>query len=151
MLDPGTISWLLDMALREVALFAAVGLLLGGIDDFAMDMLWLLRSATRRLTIYRRHRPTTAATLPPPDRPGRMAILIGAWDEGDVIGAMLGHALDRLDHHDFRIFVGVYPNDPATRDAVAAIQAHHPRGRLVHMVGGQRAGPTTKAECLNRL
>ncbi|WP_070935185.1 glycosyl transferase family protein [Edaphosphingomonas haloaromaticamans] len=147
----GALPWLLDAALREVALFAAIGILIGGIDDLAMDMLWLLRTAKRRLTVYRRHRPATAARLPPPDSPGRIAIFIGAWDEGEVIGPMLRHALDRLDHADFRIFVGVYPNDPATQTAVRAVQANHARGGRVRMVDGRLPGPTTKAECLNRL
>jgi len=63
-----------------------------------------------------------------------------------VIGAMLRTALARLDHADYRIFVGCYPNDPATIAAVSAIG--DPRVRLVV---GERAGPTTKADCLNNL
>ena len=149
--DPGGLTWLADAALREIALFAAIGILLGGIDDLAMDLLWLGRTMLRRWTVYRRHVPATAVTLPPPDRPGRLAIFIGAWDEGEVIGPMLRHALDRIDHGDYRIFVGVYPNDTATQAAVRAVQRHHPHGRHVRMVGGTLPGPTTKAECLNRL
>ncbi|WP_380873437.1 hypothetical protein ACFB49_41480 [Sphingomonas sp. DBB INV C78] len=148
---PGLLSWLLDGALREATLFAAIGLLIGGIDDLAMDLLWLFRSAIRRLTVYRRHPPANATTLPPADHPGRIAIFIGAWDEGDVIGAMLRHALDRLDHDDYRIFVGTYPNDPATISAVASVQSHYARGDMVRLVRGELSGPTTKAECLNRL
>ena len=149
--NPEMLSGLLDAALHEIALFAAIGLLIGAIDDLAMDILWLLRAARRRLTIYRRHRPATIATLPPPAAPGRIAIFIGAWDEGDVIGAMLCYALDHLDHDNFRIFVGIYPNDPVTRTAAEAVQANHAKGALVRIVGGHLAGPTTKAECLNRL
>lgn len=151
MLDVGGVAWLVDAALREIALFAAIGILIGGIDDLAMDLLWLARTAWRRLTIYRRHRPATAATLAPPRHPGRIAIFIGAWDESDVIGAMLRHALGRIDHDDYRIFVGVYPNDPATQAAVLAAQRHHPQGDRVRMVAGTLPGPTTKAECLNRI
>lgn len=151
MSDPGGWAWLVDVALREAALFAAFGILIGGIDDLAMDLLWLVRAAVRRWTVYRRHAPASAATLPPPARPGRIAIFIGAWDEGAVIGAMLRHALDYVDHADYRLFVGVYPNDPATQAAVEAVRRHHPHGARVRIVGGMLPGPTTKAECLNRL
>ena len=133
-------------ATHEAMLFAAVGLAVGGIDDLLIDLLWLGRSARRRMTVYRRFPRCTADRLPPPEAPGRIAVFIGAWHEARVIGAMLRAALDRYDHGDYRIYVGVYPNDPATQAAVRAVE--DPR---VVMVGGMLPGPTTKAECLNRL
>jgi adsorption protein B len=136
------------MLARELMLFAAVGLFVGGIDDLAVDLIWLSRLCWRQLTVYRRHEPVTAATLPPPNNPGRIAIFIGAWDESAVIGEMLRTALGRFDHGDYRIYVGVYPNDPATIAAVGAVASED---RRVRMVSGTLAGPTTKAECLNRL
>lgn len=144
----GALPWLLELACRELTLFAAVGLLIGGIDDLAIDLIWIGRSLWRRAIIYRRHPRATAATLPPPDDPGALAIFIGAWDESAVIGEMLTAALARLDHDDFRIYVGTYPNDPATSAAVAAVARGDDRVRLVC---GTLDGPTTKAECLNRL
>ena len=61
---------------------------------------------------------------------------------------MLSTALARFDHPDYRIHVGLYPNDIATIDAAAGVAAHDPRVRLVI---GRRDGPTTKADCLNTL
>src|SRR3546814_12950699 len=84
--------------------------------------------------------------LAPPDRPGAMAILIPAWDESTVIAEMLKGALKRLDHPHYRLFVGVYPNDPYTVAAVR--QVADPR---VIPVITSRDGPTTKADCLNHL
>lgn len=138
----------LDIAMRELALFAAVGLLIGGIDDLLLDLLWIVRAARRRLRAYPR---ATIATLAAPRTPGRIAIFIGAWDESAVIGAMLRTSLDRLDHHDYRIFVGTYPNDPATEAAIAEVRRTHPKGARVRAISGLLPGPTTKAECLNRL
>lgn len=138
----------LDVAMRELALFAAVGLLIGGIDDLVMDGIWIARAARRRWRGFPR---ATMATLPPPDRPGRIAIFIGAWDEATVIGAMLRTTLDRIDHADYRIFVGTYPNDAATADAIAQVAQSHAKGDVIRRVDGILPGPTTKAECLNRL
>ncbi|MGJ3628817.1 glycosyltransferase [Sphingomonas sp. MMS24-JH45] len=42
-----------------------------------------------------------------------------------------GHALLRYRHDDYRLYVGCYPNDRATIDAVAAVVADDPRVRLV--------------------
>lgn len=139
------IGWLLAGAARELGLFAAVGLAIGGLDDLAVDLLWIARSLWRRATIYSRFPRTTMANLPPPEAPGRIAIFVPAWHESAVIGPMLRAALDAIRHADYRIYIGTYPNDPATSEAIAALG-----DRRLRIVEGTRPGPTTKAECLNR-
>jgi adsorption protein B len=139
-------GWLLACAARELSLFASVGLVIGGLDDLVVDALWIGRGAWRRLTVYSRFRRATLETLPPPKEPGRIAVFIGAWQEAAVIGPMLRAALKAIRHDDYRIYIGTYPNDRATADAIRAIDDHRLR-----IVGGARPGPTTKAECLNRV
>lgn len=129
---------------REITLFAAAGFLLLGAGDLAVDLIWL-KLRLRRL-LRRGAPPATIASLPPPDRPGPLAIFVPAWDEAAVIGPMLTHALRVIDHPDYRIYVGCYPNDPETIAAIAAVA--DPRVRLVV---GRVPGPTTKADCLNAI
>jgi adsorption protein B len=127
---------------REVLLFAAFGFLVGGIDDLLVDFLYIAGRLTgrgRRLALDR---------LAPTDVPGRIAILVPAWDEVAVIGPMLDAALRSIEHDDYRIYVGTYPNDPATIGAVASVADRDPRVRLVI---GPVAGPTTKGDNLNIL
>jgi adsorption protein B len=138
----------MQTARNELLLFAAVGLLLGGVDDLAFDSIYGCRHVWRRFTIYRRHPRMTADALPAPHRPGTMAVLIPAWDEAAVIGAMLGHCLRQWRADDVHVFVGVYPNDRATLEAVAGVAQGSDRVTIV--VNGQ-PGPTTKADCLNSL
>jgi len=138
----------LDVSAREMMLFAAVGFLISGIDDLFVDLLWLGRSLWRRLVIFQKYSPATINSLAPPAHPGKIAILIGAWAESPVIGAMLRAALARIEHDDYRIYVGTYANDAATVRVVAEVAREDPRIRLV---AGQVIGPTTKGECLNRV
>ena len=112
--------WTAERATHELALFAAVGILLGGVDDLAVDLIWIVRSAWRRATIYSRFDRADAGSLRP-RAPGRIAVFVPAWQESAVIGPMLRTALARWNGCDFRIYVGTYPNDPATRDAVREI------------------------------
>jgi len=135
-------------AARELALFAAIGFLIGGLDDLLIDLLWMVRRLWRRLFVDRLQPPVTAATLPPPDRPGWLAIFVPAWDEADVIGRMLEAALARFEHPDYRIYVGCYPNDPETQAEIEAVAKHDARVRLVV---SPHEGPTTKADCLNSI
>jgi len=137
-------AWI-DAILRETMLFAAIGFLIGGLDDLAVDFTYLLRSLRRR---WRGARPPLLDAFPVAGCTGRIAVLVPAWDESAVIGAMLRATLARFDHPDWRLYVGVYPNDRATIDAVAAAATGEPRLRIVV---NPRAGPTTKADCLNAL
>jgi adsorption protein B len=137
---------LVELGARELALFAAVGFLIGGIDDLVIDLIWICRSLWRRIAIYTRHTRADATTLAPPDAPGRLAIFVAAWQESPVIGGMIATALARLGHPDWRLYVGCYPNDPETIEAVERAASGDPRVRLVV---GDRPGPTTKAGCLN--
>src|SRR3546814_20114574 len=54
--DWGWIVWGLDAAVHEALLFAAVGFLVGGIDDLAIDAIFLVRIAWRRASVMRRYR-----------------------------------------------------------------------------------------------
>jgi len=137
---------LCEWSARELGLFAAVGFLIGGIDDLLIDLLWMGRSLWRSATVYRRHPRADAGSLPAPAEPGRLALFVAAWREEAVIGAMVATALARFRHPDWRLYVGCYPNDPGTIDAVRRAAAGDPRVRLVI---GNQPGPTTKAGCLN--
>ncbi|MGE4323311.1 MAG: glycosyltransferase [Sphingobium sp.] len=136
------------VAYHEILLFAAIGLLIGGIDDLIVDMVFLARSGWRHLTIYKRHPRMTTATLPPSPSPGRIAIFVPAWREADVIAAMLRHATSAWGQSDYCLFVGTYPNDRRTIDAVTTVAMEQSR---VLLAVNHRDGPTTKADCLNIL
>lgn len=127
---------LLAVLTRELLWLSATAIAISSIDDIAVDALWLTRVAFRR-----------APDLPAePAEPGRFAILVPAWDEADVIGPMLTRLLSTLEHPDYTVFVGVYPNDPATCAAVAQVADV----RIITVLTSS-AGPTTKADCLNHL
>lgn len=142
----GPIIIFLTLFWRELILFAGVGFLIGACDEVAIDLIWLTRATWRRLFIYARHARATATSLGPPLHPGPLVIFVAAWDESAVIGAMLRYALATLNHGDYRIYLGCYPNDPATLAAARAICDDR-----LHIVIGVRDGPTTKADCLNTL
>jgi adsorption protein B len=130
----------------ELALFAAVGFLLFAIDDLVVDLIYFVRQVWRSLAIYSRFPKMSADQLPSPMRPGWMAVLIPAWDEATVIAPMLRATLTRFDHGEYWLFVGHYRNDPATRAAIESVR--DPRVIAVEI---DVDGPTTKADCLNRL
>lgn len=122
--------WAAQQAVHELALFAAIGLLLGGLDDLLVDLIWAARSLWRRLTIYRWHERTDAGSLSAQAN-GPVAVFVPAWRESDVIAAMAATALSRWAREDVRLYVGCYPNDLDTIRAVRSIARHDRRLRLV--------------------
>lgn len=137
------LEWL-ALVEHELLLFAAVFFLIGTLDELAVDLAW----AWLRLTGQSRSRRIDRRKLR--DRPltGPAAILIPAWHEDRVIEFTVAHAIAAWPHADLRLYIGCYRNDPATLEAVMRGSGGDPRVRaVVH----ERDGPTTKADCLNRL
>ncbi|UIP08236.1 glycosyl transferase family protein [Erythrobacter sp. SDW2] len=128
-------------------LFASLFFFLGAIDEFAVDGLWLWLKLRGRVETFRLE-PTSEASEPPKPLKGKAAILVPAWQEATVIGATIAHALKVWGHADWTLYVGCYRNDPPTIMAVIDAAAGDARVKLVIH---DAAGPTTKADCLNRL
>jgi adsorption protein B len=131
----------LDVVVCEAALFAAAGFLILGAGDLIVDAIWIATAAGQM-----RRPAMSVSDLPAPERPGRLAVFIPAWDEAAVIGDMLRASLTAWGEGDYRLYVGCYPNDPATIAAVRAVG-----DARIRLVVGAVPGPTTKADCLNRL
>ena len=137
------LEWL-ALVEHELLLFAGVFFLIGALDDLAIDGLWLwLKARGRAITpVLARSRGEDAPLA------GRAAVLIPAWQEADVVGATVAHALAAWPQADLRLYIGCYRNDPDTIAAVLAGSGGDPR---VRVVVHDAHGPTTKGDCLNRL
>lgn len=135
---------------RELLLFSAIWILIGSLNDFSMDAIWAGRRIYRRFAYYRETPPMTASQLPQADSNGLLAVFVPVWGEAAVIGEMLGNCTRSWAAATciYRIYVGCYPNDYASVAAVAAAAKDNPRIRIVLV---DHDGPTTKADCLNRL
>ena len=129
---------------HELLLFAGVFFLVGALDEVAVDIAWVwlrLTGRAKTCTVPREEmrRPALA---------GRAAVLIPTWQEDGVIADTITHALAAWPQAELRLYVGCYGNDAATVEAVMRGAATDPR---VRVVVHHHAGPTTKADCLNRL
>ncbi len=138
----------IDIFQKELLLFASVCFLIGSIDDIVFDGLWIGHSLRRKYFVYNQHDRAVVENLPAAQDDGRLAIFVPAWKEAGVISAMLRRCLEQWEHPNFRIYVGCYPNDPDTISAVSMAARGSDKVRLVLC---DQAGPTSKADCLNRL
>ena len=129
---------------HELLLFCAAFFAVGVIDEFAVDISYLWMRARGRIAT---RRVNEQALLARPLR-GRAAVFVPAWLEAAVIGPTIHHMLEVWRFKDLRIYVGCYLNDPATLASAMAAARGDPRVRIV---AHGLEGPTSKADCLNRL
>lgn len=143
------VEWLsyLLFGAKYLAFMLALLLLLLGLDDLMIDITFWARHVWRSLTTYRRNKPADEKRLfSVPEKP--LAVMVPAWNEAGVIGTMAQLAAVTLDYENYQIFVGTYPNDPATQAEVDEVCRDFPH---VHKVVCARPGPTSKADCLNNI
>src|SRR5260370_1345689 len=118
----------------------AIAILISGLDDLVVDLVWLW-------AWLRRRRAKPAASPEAKNAPEkRIAIFVPLWREHAVIERMLDHNLAAIHYQNYDFYVGGYPNDEPTLNAVRQVEARSPR---VHLAVCPHDGPTSKADCLN--
>lgn len=133
--------------LKVIAITLAILMLISGIDDLFIDVVYWVRRVWRSATVYRNNDYLDYKALYEPQEKA-LAIMVPAWNETGVIGNMARLAASSLDYENYHIFVGTYPNDPDTQRDVDDVCARFPN---VHKVVCARPGPTSKADCLNNI
>ena len=145
-------SWDLMIAeynsgLEVLAAILALVIFISSVDDLFIDLWYWSRRLFRRAKVERspQYRRLTPEQLR--DRSEQpMAIMVPAWQESDVIAAMIQNMVEVLEYRNYRVFVGTYPNDQPTIDEVDRMARRYPQLQRVEV---PHPGPTCKADCLN--
>ncbi|WIJ24248.1 glycosyl transferase family protein [Devosia sp. RR2S18] len=134
-----------QQVIELLAVAVTVLILLSSLDDLFVDAWYWSYSFYRWFWARAIYPRLTAEQLDArPEQP--IALMVPAWHESEVIGAMLAASNRLIRYSNYRIFVGVYQNDP---DTIAEVRAAMERFPNVQMSVVPRDGPTNKADCLN--
>lgn len=129
-----------DVAVALCLFPLALIILISGLDDLALDAIWLWVWLRRRM-------PGDLALASSGGREEkRIAIFVPLWHEHAVIAGMVEHNVSAIHYGAYHFFIGAYPNDDPTLDAVRDLEARFPQ---VHLAVCPHNGPTSKADCLN--
>lgn len=124
----------LALILSPLAVYLAVS---GG-DDLVLFVLWAFFRLSER---------GRAPGLAPAGDPERnIAIFTPLWQEEAVVRQMVSHNVTAIQYSRFHIFIGAYPNDEPTVEAIREMESRFPN---VHLALVPHNGPTSKADCLN--
>ncbi|MDQ6881826.1 MAG: glycosyl transferase family protein [Pseudomonadota bacterium] len=132
--------------LEILAAIVAIVIFVSSLDDLFIDIWYWGRRLFRSVTSQRRNysKLTAAQLLERGEQP--LAIMVPAWQEHDVIAAMVRNMVEVLDYQNYMVFIGTYVNDPATIEEVERMKKRYPHVRRVEV---PHPGPTSKADCLN--
>lgn len=124
----------------------AIVYFLSGMQDLVYDIgaYWL--RFWRQFTY--RHKPRLTLERLRAREQQRIAVMVPAWNEGEVVASMVDNIIKRVEYDNYSIFVGTYPNDPATQGCVDRLAKDFPQ--IIKVVTA-RPGPTTKADCLHNV
>lgn len=126
---------------HELLLFAAIWFAVFALDEMLVDLAWFRLRFSGGLRTERLTAPAQA------ELHGMAAVLVPAWQEAGVISEMVRHSFRAWPQRNLRIYVGCYRNDEATLAALVASGGDHRLRVVLHDCDG----PTTKADCLNRI
>jgi bacteriophage N4 adsorption protein B len=115
-----------------------VWILLSGLDDLVLVAACLSRW-------HHDPGPPTPAEMSAV-REKRLAVFLPLWHEAEVIGHMVEHNVAAIRYRNYDFFIGAYPNDTETLEAVRRLEQ---RFANVHLAVCPHDGPTSKADCLN--
>jgi len=126
--------------------FVAIVYFLSGSQDLVYDIgaYWL---RFWRAYTYKKQPRLSLERLRARDQQ-KIAVMVPAWNEGEVVASMVDNIIKRVEYENYAIFVGTYPNDQATQDCVDRLAKEFPQ---INKVVTLRPGPTTKADCLHNI
>ncbi len=130
---------IVDHWVAAALLPVAAWIVLSGLDDLFVTFVWLL-------SFYRKGRKEPSLEQLRALAEKQIAVFVPLWHEAAVVGEMVKHNLTAIQYHNYTFFVGVYPNDRETVEAVRALEARH---KNVQLAMCPHDGPTSKADCLN--
>jgi bacteriophage N4 adsorption protein B len=144
-----TLSYLtyeLSNAIATLVVLSAALFAFFGIDDLLFDLgYWLYK--IHRAIAKRNYKGLTLEQLRGKEQQ-RIAVYVPCWHEDEIVDKMVELACRSIQYSHYELFIGVYPNDPATVEKAQAAARRFPR---VRVVVNEENGPTTKAQNLNQM
>jgi adsorption protein B len=136
---------MVDHWVARLLLPLAFWVLFNGVDDIFIDIAGIISHLIRKTSRSPEIRSPTEEELDIVP-PRLMAVFVAVWKEHGVIQRMIDNNVTRLNYSRVHFFVGAYPNDHLTIDAIQEAMKRHPN---VHLSLTPHDGPSSKADNLN--
>ena len=108
----------IDVVVASSLVPLALFIVLNGLDDLVIDFAITWAWLRRRRGIRPEAPPAPSETV----AERRIAVLVPLWNEAEVIGGMVRHNIAAIRYRHYDFFIGAYPNDDATLEAVRELE-----------------------------
>ncbi len=131
------------LSLHDIWILVTVSLcLLFLIDDLFID-IWALLAGLKPKKIS----PNELSSIKSlPEK--KIAIVMANWKEADIIERTVTGNIDGIQYANYKIYLGVYPND---KETLAAARRSEAKYKNVEVVVNSFDGPTSKGQMLNEI
>ena len=128
-----------------IGLVIAIGFIFFSIDDLIWDFIYFF-TYVRKRSIIQKLPFETLDSVPPK----LLSVIVPAWHEENVLEQVIDNFITSAHYPQsmYHIFLGVYPNDPATIEVARRLEEKYEN---VHVVVNKMYGPTSKAQNLNNV
>lgn len=123
-------------------------ILLSSLDELFFDLVYTFFFFYHKAKMWKhKYKPLTLEEIcSVPEK--KIAIMVACWNEHLVIEDMLKHNVPAIDYQNYEFFIGVYPNDELTIQAVVRAQNIF---KNIRAIVTKNPGPSTKADNLNNV
>lgn len=132
------------IALKGLMLAVSVIFIVFGLDELFIDLASIVFNLKKKWAMRRYPRLSDTQLFEKEEQ--FIALMVPCWDESAVIRRMLENTIKVLNYTNYVIFVGTYPNDPATQREVSLLRETYAH---VERIICPKDGPTSKSDCLN--
>lgn len=141
----GEFNTISSLTVYIIGFIFVILVLLVSIDDLIWDIFYGIGKLFRKIKT-----PIINADRVNAKIPRKLAVMIAAYDEGNVLGEVINNLIlsNQYPRSMYDIFLGVYPNDPGTISVADELVR---KFKNVHKVIHVLEGPSSKADNLNNI
>lgn len=132
------------IALKGLMIVISAIFIVFGLDELFIDLASIVLNLKKKWTMRKYPRLSDTQLFEKEEQ--FIALMVPCWDESAVIRRMLENTIKVLNYTNYVIFVGTYPNDPATQREVSLLRETYTH---VERIICPKDGPTSKSDCLN--
>lgn len=112
-----------------------------GVDDFLVDLFaFIFKAKPKSIS---RVDFENIKNLPEK----KLSLMVASWKEADVIARMVSGNLNQIHYTNYKIYLGVYPNDILTVEQAFQMKLKYPS--KIEVIVNSKDGPTSKGQMLN--
>ena len=136
-----------EIFIKVIFLFLILLFILSSLDELFFLLNFVVFKVYKFFKFDKQHKVLNVSDLTHEDQKP-IAVMVACWDESNVIRETLRRAVGSIKYNNYKVFVGVYPND---KETIAEVKKAAEESNKIEVVMIDHDGPTTKSDNVNTI